>query len=147
PVVTRAERLMQMMMIAAKHRLWVTNAYLVPSGAIFQLLLDKAKAGVDVRILVPGAKSDSKPALAVQHEEYPKLLAAGIRVWEYTPSMIHSKTMLVDDELAVVGSINLDPLSLGKLEESALVVDDRGVTAELARQFEADTTHAHELTR
>jgi cardiolipin synthase len=55
--------------------------------------------------------------------------------------------MLADDELAVVGSINLDPLSLNKLEESALLIDDRGITAELARQFEADTLQAHELTR
>jgi cardiolipin synthase len=147
PVVTRAERLSQLVIAAATRRLWITNAYLVPSHAIFEQLLAKARAGVDVRILVPGIKSDSKPALAVQHEEYPELLRAGIRVWEYTPSMIHSKTMLADDELAVVGSINLDPLSLHKLEESALVIDDRGVTAELARQFETDVLQAHELTR
>jgi cardiolipin synthase len=82
-----------------------------------------------------------------EHTEYPKLLAAGVRVWEYTPSMIHSKTMIADDELAVVGSINLDPLSLNKLDESALLIDDRGTTAELARQFEADVKQGHELTR
>jgi cardiolipin synthase len=145
--VTRAERLSQLVIVAAKRRLWITNAYLVPSRAIFDELLAKARAGVDVRILVPGLKSDSKPALAVQHTEYPKLLAAGVRVWEYTPSMIHAKTMIADDELAVVGSINLDPLSLNKLDESALVIDDRGTTAELARQFEADAKRGHELTR
>jgi cardiolipin synthase len=145
PVVTRAERLSQLVIAAASKRLWITNAYLVPSHAIFEQLLAKARAGVEVRILVPGSKSDSKPALAVQHKEYPELLRAGIRVWEYTPSMIHSKTMIADDELAVIGSINLDPLSLNKLEESALVIDDRGVTAELARQFEADASHASEL--
>jgi cardiolipin synthase len=147
PVVTRAERLSQLVIAAATRRLWITNAYLVPTHAIFELLLSKARAGVDVRILVPGIKSDSKPALVIQHKEYPELLRAGIRVWEYTPSMIHSKTMLADDELAVVGSINLDPLSLNKLEESALVIDDRSVAAELARQFEADVRQAHELTR
>jgi cardiolipin synthase len=147
PVVTRAERLSQLVIAAATRRLWITNAYLVPTHAIFELLLRKARAGVDVRILVPGIKSDSKPALAVQHEEYPDLLAAGIRVWEYAPSMIHSKTMVADDELAVVGSINLDPLSLHTLEESALIIADRSLTAELARQFEADALQAHEITR
>ena len=133
------------MIAAAARRLWIANAYLVPSRAIFALLLSKAKDGVDVRILVPGSKSDSKPALAAQHKEYPELLRAGIRIWEYTPSMMHSKTMLADDELAVVGSINLDPLSLRELEESALLIQDRNVTAELARQFEADALHANEL--
>jgi cardiolipin synthase len=147
PVVTRAERLSQLVIAAAKRRLWIANAYLVPSRAIFELLLTKARAGVDVRILVPGIKSDSKPALAVQHKEYPELLRAGIRIWEYTPSMMHSKTMLADDELAVVGSINLDPLSLHELEESALLIQDRSVTTDLARQFEADVLHANELKR
>lgn len=147
PVVTRAERLSQLVIAAASRRLWITNAYLVPSRAIFAQLLAKARAGVDVRILVPGSKSDSKPALAVQHKEYPELLAAGVRVWEYTPAMVHAKTMIADDELAVVGSINLDTLSLNKLEESALVIADRALTAELARHFEADLQHAHELTR
>ena len=107
----------------------------------------KAAAGVDVRILVPGGKSDSKPALAAQLEEYPELLGAGIRVWEYTPSMIHTKTMLADDELVVIGSINLDPLSLNMFEEAALIMLDRPIAAELARQFEADAQHARELTR
>ena len=145
PVVTRAERLSQLVIAAARRRLWIANAYLVPSRPIFELLLSKARAGVDVRILLPGIKSDSKSALAAQHTEYPELLGAGIRVWEYTPSMMHAKTMIADDELAVVGSINLDPLSLRELEESALLIDDRSVTAELARQFEADVLHANEL--
>jgi cardiolipin synthase len=145
PQVTRAERLTQLVIAAATRRLWITNAYFVPTHAIFELLLNKARAGVDVRLLVPGIKSDSKPALVAQHEEYPELLRAGIRVWEYTPAMVHSKTMLADDELAVVGSINLDPLSLHKLEESALLVNDRRLTVELARQFEADVLQANEL--
>lgn len=147
PVVTRAERLSQLVIAAATRRLWITNAYVVPSRAMFELLISKAKAGVDVRILLPGIKSDSKPALIAQHKEYPELVRAGIRVWEYTPSMIHSKTMLADDELAVVGSINLDPLSLDKLEESALLINDRNLTSELARRFDADARRANELTR
>ena len=147
PVVTHAERLTQLVIAAAKQRLWITNAYLVPSPAISRMLIHKAQSGVDVRILVPGIKSDSKPSLAAQHEEYPALLAAGIRVWEYTPSMIHTKTMVADDALVVIGSINLDPLSLNMLEEGALVLLDRPIAAELARQFEADVQHADERTR
>ena len=138
---------MVVVIAAARKRLWITNAYLVPSPAISRMLIHKAEAGVDVRILVPGLKSDSKPSLAAQHEEYPALLAAGIRVWEYTPSMIHTKTMVADDALVVIGSINLDPLSLNMLEEGALVMIDRPIAAELARQFEGDVQHADERTR
>ncbi|MBC7976582.1 MAG: Cardiolipin synthetase [Myxococcales bacterium] len=147
PVVTEAERLTQLVIAAAHKRLWITNAYVVPSRAIRRLLLRKAAAGVDVRILAPGSKSDSKPALVAQQKVYRELLAGGIRIWEYTPSMIHGKTMLADDELAVIGSINLDPLSLNKLDEAALVIVDRTVAAALARQFESDLGHADERTR
>ncbi len=147
PVVTEAERLTQLVIAAAHKRLWITNAYVVPSRAIRRLLLRKAAAGVDVRILAPGSKSDSKPAFVAQQELYRDLLAGGIRIWEYAPSMIHSKTMLADDELAVIGSINLDPLSLNKLDEAALVIVDRPIATALARQFETDVTHADERTR
>ncbi len=61
--------------------------------------------------------------------------------------MMHAKTMVVDDELSVIASINLDPLSLNKLEEVALVVQDRAFAANLARTFEADVTHARPVTR
>ena len=142
PVVTSAERLTQLVIAAAKKRLWIANAYFAPSPAILDLLIRKRAAGVDVRLIVPGIKSDSKPALAKQHQLYPKLREAGIRVWEYDPSMIHSKTMLADDELVVIGTINLDPLSLDKLEEAAVVIEDKAIAVELAKDFEQDVTHA-----
>lgn len=145
PVLTRAERLVQLLIQASKRRLWIANAYFVPSGAILAMIKRKSAEGVDVRLLVPGKKSDSKTSFGAQHIEYDALLKQGVRVFEYQPSMMHAKTMLVDDELGLVGSINLDPLSLAKLEEAALVVHDRAFAAELARSFEADCAHAEEL--
>ncbi|HEY6723342.1 MAG TPA: phospholipase D-like domain-containing protein [Polyangiaceae bacterium] len=146
PVLTRAERLIQLMIQASSKRLWIANAYFVPSTAILTMIKRKSSAGVDVRLLAPGKKSDSKTSFGAQHIEYGELLEQGVRVFEYQPSMMHSKTMLVDDELALVGSINFDPLSLGSLEEAALVVHDGDFAAELARTFEADCRHAKELT-
>jgi cardiolipin synthase len=61
--------------------------------------------------------------------------------------MMHAKTVVVDDELAVVGSMNLDPLSLGKLEEVALVVQDRAFTAKLAQTFEEDSARCRVVSR
>jgi len=146
PNVTRSERLTQMMIAAARKRLWIANAYFIPSQAILDLLASKAASGVDVRILAPGMKSDSKTSFGAQQGEYGALMKRGVRVWEYQPSMMHAKTMVVDDELSLIGSINLDPLSLNKLEEGALVVDDRALAAALALGFGRDCEHAKELS-
>jgi cardiolipin synthase len=146
PVLTRSERLVQLVIQAAKKRLWIANAYFVPSKAILEMLKRKAREGVDVRLLAPGKKSDSKTSFGMQHVEYDSLIESGVRVWEYQPSMMHAKTMVVDDELSVVASINLDPLSLTKLEEVALVVQDKGFAAQLTQTFEADCTHSRSLS-
>jgi cardiolipin synthase len=146
PVVTRAERLEQVMIAAATKRLWITNAYFVPSQGIERLLMKKAAQGVDVRLLVAGKKSDSKTSFGLQQTEYDALRAKGVRIWEYQPSMLHAKTMLVDDELSLIGSINLDPLSLRSLEEGALVIRDKAFSVALARAFAADCARAKEHT-
>jgi cardiolipin synthase A/B len=98
-------------------------------------------------LLAPGKKSDSKTSFGIQHTEYGSLLKHGIRIWEYQPSMLHSKTMLVDDRLVVVGSINLDPLSLNKLEEGSLVVSDETFARKLEAAFQTDCTHSRELAK
>jgi len=142
PVITRAERLTLLMIAAAHKRLWITNAYFVPSSEILELLKRKAMSGVDIRVLVPGKHDDSKVALIAQRRLYSGLGAAGVRVWEYKPTMVHSKTMVVDDRISVVGSINLEPLSLNKLDEAAIVVEDEAFADGLARSFLDDCSHA-----
>jgi cardiolipin synthase len=147
PIVTRAERLTQLLLGFARQRVWISNAYFVPSPAILRLLADKAARGVDVRVLVAGKQSDSKTSFGAQQFEYRSLVERGVRVWEYMPSMLHTKAMLVDTELALVGSINLDPLSLNKLEEGALVTQDSAVNERLAQDFIEDCAHAKEQGR
>jgi len=71
-------------------------------------------------------------------------MKVGSRIWEYQPTMMHAKTMVVDSALVVIGSVNLDPLSLNKLEEAALVAEDPGLAAELVRLFEEDVARAKE---
>ncbi len=147
PVLTRAERLVQLLVQASKRRLWIANAYFVPPDAITEMLKEKAASGVDVRLLVPGKKTDSNISMGSQEIEYGSLVEKGVRVFEYEPSMMHAKTLLVDDELSLVSSINLDPLSFGKLDEGGLVVQDRAFAAEMARVFEADLAHATPVSR
>jgi cardiolipin synthase len=145
PVVTKAERLTQLMIAVASKRVWIANAYFVPTRGILDLLEEKAVQGLDVRVLVPGIKDDSKAAFGTQKVKYDDLLDVGVRVWEYAPSMMHAKTMVIDDDLSIVGSINLDPLSLFRLEDGALVVRDRSFTQALAASFEEDIGHAEPI--
>lgn len=147
PVLSRAERLVQLLVRAAKKRLWIANAYFVPPDPLLDTFREKARAGIDVRLLMPGKKSDSKISMGSQHLAYGSLVESGVRVFEYVPSMMHAKTIVVDDEIAVVGSINLEPLSFEKLEEDALVVQDRAFADELARSFEQDLEHARTIAK
>ncbi len=80
--------------------------------------------------------------MIAQRRLYSQLGAAKIRVWEYSPSMVHSKTMVIDDRLSVIGSINLEPLSLNKLDEAAIVIEDAAFAEDLARAFTDDCTRA-----
>jgi cardiolipin synthase len=144
PVLTRAERLTELLFLAAKQRIWIQNAYFVPSRTLLTLLETKAAAGVDVRLLVAGKKSDSKTSFGAQQGLYGSLLKQGARIYEYEPSMMHAKTMIVDDRLTLVGSMNLDPLSLGTLEEIGAIVDDAAANEALAARFVTDCGRATE---
>jgi cardiolipin synthase len=142
---TPADRMTQLTFLSARRRLWISNAYFTPSEDILLQLESRARAGVDVRLLLPGPVHDQPAMRDGQRSVYRRLLAAGVKIWEYQPSMMHSKTALVDDRLAVVGSMNLDPLSLNLLEEGSLAVEDTQATAELATAFERDLTQAKRI--
>ena len=119
----------------------------MPSEPILQLLERKARQGVDVRILAAGEKTDTAPYLGPQRERMDRLVAAGAKAFEYEPTMMHSKTMLVDQSLVAVGSANLDPLSLNKMDEGALVADDAALAKQLERQWTQDLAHAKERAK
>jgi len=137
-LVTEADRMTLLTIASAKKRLWIWNAYFVPDDRLRDLLIKKAQAGVDVRLIVPGDKNDVPISKVEQRRSYPPLVAAGIRIFEYQPTMMHAKTMIIDDSVSVIGSINLDSLSLTRLEEDAIVVDDPALTAALGHEWEAD---------
>ncbi len=125
-------------LMAARRRAWIANAYFVPPPEILGALSLLPRRGVDVRLLLPGPHQDHLTIRFLQRRLYGRLARQGVDVWEYQPSMMHAKTMLVDDRLVVVGSINLDFLSMEWLEEGCLVVDDRPFAAALERRWHAD---------
>lgn len=125
-------------LMAARRRAWIANAYFVPPPELLGALLLLPRKGVDVRLLLPGPHQDHRAVTFVQRRLYPRLERSGMTVYEYQRSMMHAKTMLVDDRLVVVGSINMDFLSMEWLEEGCLVADDRRFAAELEQTWRED---------
>lgn len=134
-------------LLAARRRVWIANAYFVPPPEVLGALSMLPLRGVDVRLLLPGPHLDHRVVRFLQRRLYPRLERSGASVYEYQPSMMHSKTMLVDDRLVVVGSINLDYLSMEWLEEGCLVVDDRPFAAELERHWLDDVARSRQVVR
>jgi cardiolipin synthase len=144
--MTDAERMVRLVIGAARKRLWIANAYFTPPNSIMEQLVHKAHEGVDVRVLAPGPVHDVPLIRASQRATYEELLEAGVRIWEYQASMMHAKTMLVDDWLTVVGSTNMDALSLNKLGEGSMVVADKEFNRKLERCWTRDLEHSREIT-
>jgi cardiolipin synthase len=133
-------------LMAARERAWIANAYFVPPPEVLGALLLLPEHGVDVRLLLPGPHQDHPTVTFLQRRHYRRLHRSGMRVYEYQPSMMHAKTMLVDDRLVVVGSINMDFLSMELLEEGCLVADDRPFAAELERRWGMDISRSKQVT-
>jgi cardiolipin synthase len=126
---------------AARHRVWLVTPYFVPSEAALMALTSAALAGLDVRVLVP-RRSDSLAVTLAARSYFDELLAAGAKVYEYGPRMLHTKALLVDDALALVGSANFDSRSFRLNFEVSMLFDDPAVAADLARLIEGEFAHA-----
>jgi cardiolipin synthase A/B len=128
---------------AARERIWITNAYFVPRGGLLRALGAAAKAGVDVRILVP-AKSDIIFMPWVAAAFYYGLLKSGVRVFEYQPAVLHAKTMLIDDWMTV-GSSNLNSRSMFHDLEADVVLSTCESLRALEAAFERDLGQSKEV--
>lgn len=123
---------------AARTRLWLTTPYFVPDNAVLAALRLAVARGVDVRILIPSRPDHHTVFLASTLHAF-EALTAGIRIYRYQPGFTHQKVLLIDDDTASVGSMNLDSRSFRlNFEVTALVVDPvfaREVEAMLTRDF------------
>jgi cardiolipin synthase A/B len=121
----------------AESSVWITAAYFVPTHQEMRALIRAARAGVDVRLLVP-AHSDSYPALEVQHSHYTALLRAGVKIYERKDGILHSKTVVVDGVWSIVGSSNFDHRSILFNDEVDAVVLGSDTGAQLTALFKSD---------
>jgi cardiolipin synthase len=126
---------------AARHRVWLVTPYFVPGEAAMMALTSAALGGLDVRLLVP-KMSDSRLVTLAARSYYDDLLAAGVKVYEYGPRMLHSKALLVDDRIAIIGSANFDHRSFRLNFEVSMLFQDEGVAAQLATLIESEFAHA-----
>ena len=131
---------------SAHERLWLTTPYFVPGEAILAAIASAAHRGVDVRLLVPH-KTDSIWVDAASRTYHDELLAAGAQIYLYESPMLHAKTAIVDDALAIVGTANLDNRSFRLNFEVVAAFYGGACVAELARAFEADLAHAKRQER
>ena len=144
PAQSRAYRAVQMLAAAAQERLWITDAYLVAPPPLYASLVDAAKSGVDVRLLLPGT-SDIPVVRTFSRIGYRDLLRAGARVFEYRGPMLHAKTLVVDREWGRVGSTNLNVSSLLGNYELDVIAECDTLTEALAAQFRHDAAQSREI--
>ncbi len=130
----------------ARERLWITTPYFVPGEALAAALASAALRGVDVRLLLP-VRTDSLVVDAAGRTYHDALADAGVKIHLYGPPMVHAKTMVVDRDLAIVGTANLDNRSLRLNFEVVAAVYGEAAAAELAGLFEADLARARPRTR
>ena len=114
---------------------YITTPYLIIDYDLTEDIKNAAMRGVDVRIVTPFIP-DKKLIQIVTRGAYPDLMEAGVRIYEYTPGFIHSKNVISDDELAVVGTINFDYRSLVHHYENAVLMYQTETIADIKQDFE-----------
>ncbi len=145
---TATSRLFFATLAGARERLWITTAYFAPDEAFLDLLCDAAARAVAVKILVNGPNVDKEVVRETGQRQYGRLLEAGVRIFEYQPTMLHAKVMITDG-WANLGSSNLEHRSLGLDDELIVGFSDSALVDELARQFvdDLDVSEEYDLGR
>jgi cardiolipin synthase len=133
--------------LSARRTLYIATPYFVPDANLRRAVIARARAGVDVRILLPDEHTDAKPIRRTSHHYYQELLEAGVRVYEYQPTMMHSKLVVVDGLWSVVGSANMDIRSHELNQENVLGILDAGFAAQAQAAFERDLARSSEIDR
>ncbi|MBW3646776.1 MAG: cardiolipin synthase B [Actinobacteria bacterium] len=146
---TDIEELFYSAIAGARSRLWITTAFFVPPDAFVEALCASAGRGVDVQILVNGPNIDKEIVRRAGQRSYGRLLACGVRIFEYQQTMLHAKTLLIDGAWASVGSNNFSNRSLALNSELSFSLSDERIVAELEQHFRDDLRVSDEfdLTR
>jgi cardiolipin synthase A/B len=136
---------MDALLRCAERQIHLTTAYFAPGERMLRLLCDAVERGVEVVLLLPGTHLDNRVVHLASSDEYERLMECGVQIHHYERTMLHTKCLTVDGEVALVGSANIDERSMRHNEEIALAIFDPDVVATLDEHFAEDLTHAEEI--
>ncbi len=129
----------------ARSRVWLTTPYFIPDEAVIVAFETAVRRGVDVRLLLP-RHSDVPIARLASRSYFPELLEAGVRIYEYTPAILHAKAVVLDKQHSMLGSANLDFRSFRVNFEVSVIIENPELNAALAQTFLKDLDQSRELT-
>ncbi|HYH06654.1 MAG TPA: cardiolipin synthase [Thermoanaerobaculia bacterium] len=133
--------------VSAQKSIYVNSAYFVPDADTIRALESAVRRGVDVRVIVPGEYTDVPIVRQAGRFLYSHLLRRGIRIFEYLPTMMHAKTMVVDGVWTTVGSSNFDDRSFRLNDEVNVNIYDEGIAAQMEQMFFEDLARSEEITK
>jgi cardiolipin synthase A/B len=142
---TPAERFYALTIAGARKTLYISNSYFVPNSDFCQLLVNAARRGVDVRILTVGSATDVKSTWYAGRALYENLLAGGVKIYEYKPTMMHAKTIVVDGLWSSMGSMNFDNRSIAFNNESQILALDSAIGKQMDDIFMEDLRYSDEI--
>lgn len=128
----------------ARQSILITTPYFVPDEALLSALGIAAASGVEVRMIVPN-KGDSRVVQWASHSFYKPLLSRGVKIYQYEKGFMHAKTMVIDQEVSMVGTVNLDLRSFYINFEVAAWIKDSSIAAEMYEMFYEDLNSCQEL--
>ncbi|MBR2281842.1 MAG: cardiolipin synthase, partial [Spirochaetales bacterium] len=129
----------------AKRYVWISTPYLILDSSMINALTMTAQSGVDVRIITPSIP-DKKMVYAITKANYRRLLANGVKIYEYAPGFIHSKMFLSDDDVSIVGTTNMDYRSFFLHFESGSIFYGGDMIGEVKSDFLDTFNLCHEVT-
>ena len=129
----------------ARREVLVQNPYFAPNDGVVELLAMMVRRGVNVHLMVPGKHTDSPFVRRAGCSLYAALLEAGVRLYEFEPTLLHQKIVVIDEVWSHVGSTNFDARSLALNEEVGVGILDAGIAAQLKAAFNDDLRRCHEL--
>jgi cardiolipin synthase len=138
--------LFQTLIEGANGKVRISTPYFLPDKAFRQALIRTARRGVQISVVVPGSGTDQQWVRLASRRMFGQLLEAGIRIYEYTPGMIHVKMLVVDDLWSAIGTTNLDNRSFEHNDEVNLTVRDERIAARLTADHEGDIARSDEMT-
>jgi cardiolipin synthase len=141
-----ARRSMAALIAGSSRRLWISNAYFIPTRPFVKALSAAKARGVDVKILMPGPYHDQPAVRRASRRTWRALLRGQVELYEFQPTMIHTKTLVVDGAVTSIGSINFDPRSFALNSEFGVVALDKRIAVRMEEAFITDLALARRVT-